>query len=91
MARNIGLEVESLGMYVDSQSSADEKVNVEAEIRRALDNGGLISLLHLDHQLGLGYDSLGQNAALWPRNTLQARSLMILGQQLVKCTHDWRT
>ena len=43
MARNIGLEVESLGMYVDSQSSADEKVNVEAEIRRALDNGGLIS------------------------------------------------
>ena len=58
LLRNLGLDVELLGMALPN-AAASEKAVLEAKVREALDAGAVCSVLNLDHQLILGYDDAG--------------------------------
>lgn len=58
LLRNLGLDMEPLGMLMPSADAA-AKAELEAKVRAALDDGAVCSLLNLDNQLVLGYDDVG--------------------------------
>ena len=59
---NLGLAAETLGMVMPN-AAIDERTAMEDTVRRALDEGHVCSLLHLDNQLVLGYDDDGFDMA----------------------------
>ena len=60
---NLGLDMAVIGTLLPAASTTDEKAALEADVRAALDDGAVCSLLNLENQLVLGYDDAGFIAA----------------------------
>jgi hypothetical protein len=66
LIRNLGLDTTDLGFYYDL-TSAEDRAEVEAKLRAALDKGIPCSLMNMEHQLITGYDADGLfTAQPWP-------------------------
>ncbi len=82
LLENLGLRVRDLGFF-HAESGREERADVEATIKAALDEGVACSLCNMDNQLIVGYDEEKLfTARPWPKNQEYPPGTLTFG--------DWR-